>query len=194
MPGELSLVLAQALVSAVESSDGYAGGVYLRSRTPGLLRLAVLAGLPAPLFRPWWRMHVNRPFPVSDAYRSGRPVLLSDAEEAMRRFPQLMAGLPFPFGSLWVPITGPRGSLGVLAILRASTPGQSIDPADGDRLHRLGHRLGDALTDLDQRGVDCLWEAEPVPVQLPAATAPPVRVGRFDWDLHSGQVTADDEL
>ncbi|MCQ1581615.1 SpoIIE family protein phosphatase [Streptomyces parvus] len=193
-PDELSLVLAQALVSAVESSDGYAGGVYLRSGTPGLLRLAVLAGLPGPLFRPWWRMHVNRPFPVSEAYRSGRPVLLSDAEEAMRRFPQLMAGLPFPFGSLWVPITGPRGSMGVLAVLRASTPGEPVAPADGERLHRLGRRLGAALTDLERRGVDCVWDAEPVPVQLPAAHTPPVRVGRFDWDLHSGQVAADDEL
>ncbi len=122
VPDELSLVLAQALVGAVESGGGFAGGVYLRSGTPGLLRLAVLAGLPGPLFRPWWRMHVNRPFPVSEAYRTGRPVLLSDAEEAMRRFPQLMAGLPFPFGSLWVPIPGPRGSVGVLVVLRASTP------------------------------------------------------------------------
>ncbi len=191
-PDELSLVLAQALVSAVESTDGYAGGVYLRSRTPGLLRLAMLAGLPGPLFRPWWRMHVNRPFPVSEAYRSGRPVLLSDAEESMRRFPQLMAGLPFPFGSLWVPITGPRGSMGVLAVLRASTPGRPIAPADGERLHRLGQRLGGALTDLERRGIDCGWETEPVPVQLPAATAPPVRVCHFDWDLHSGQVAADE--
>ncbi|WP_274036090.1 SpoIIE family protein phosphatase [Streptomyces sp. MMBL 11-1] len=193
MPDELSLVLAQALVGAVESSDAFAGGIYLRGRTPGLLRLAVLAGLPGPLFRPWWRVQVNRPFPVSEVYRTGRPVLLADAEESMRRFPQLMAGLPFPFGSLWVPITGPRGSVGVLAVLRASTPGQPVDPADGDRLHRLGHRLGGALTDLEQRGVDCVWETEPAPVRLPAAT-PPVRVGRFDWDLHSGQVAADDEL
>lgn len=193
-PDELSLALAQALVSAVESTGGYAGGVYLRSGTPGLLRLAVLAGLPGPLFRPWWRMHVNRPFPVSEAYRSGRAVLLCDAEESMRRFPQLMAGLPFPFGSLWVPIAGPRGSMGVLAVLRASTPGRPVAPADGDRLHRLGQRLGGALTDLERQGVDCVWETEPVTVQLPAATEPPVRAGRFDWDPHSGQVAADDEL
>lgn len=99
-PDELSLVLSQAVVNAIESAGGQAGGVYLRSLTPGLLRLAVLAGLPGPLFRPWWRMHVNRPFPVAEAFRSGQPVHLADAEEAMRRFPQLMAGLPFPFGSL----------------------------------------------------------------------------------------------
>lgn len=103
-PDELSLVLAQAVVSGVESVGGEAGGVFLRSLTPGLLRLAVLAGLPGPLFRPWWRMHVNRPFPVAEVFRTGRAVHLADAEEAMRRFPQLMAGLPFPFGSLYVPV------------------------------------------------------------------------------------------
>ncbi|MFH8479049.1 SpoIIE family protein phosphatase [Streptomyces sp. NPDC018055] len=194
VPDELSLVLAQAVVSAVESAGGYAGGIYLRTGTPGLLRLAALAGLPGPLFRPWWRMHVNRPFPVSEAYRTGRPVLLADAEEAMRRFPQLMAGLPFPFGSLWVPITGPQGSMGVMAVLRAATPGEQVDPADGERLLGLGRRLGAALTDLDARSLPVVWEKEPIPVQLPAAPAPPVRVGSFDWDLHSGSLTADDDL
>ncbi|CAD5914916.1 MULTISPECIES: SpoIIE family protein phosphatase [Streptomyces] len=194
VPDELSLVLAQGVVSAVETAGGYAGGIYLRSGTPGLLRLAVLAGLPGPLFRPWWRMHVNRPFPVSEAYRTGRPVLLADAEEGMRRFPQLMAGLPFPFGSLWVPITGPQGSMGVMAVLRSATPGEEIAPADGERLLRLGHRLGAALTDLESRSLPVVWEKEPIPVQLPAAPAPPVRVGSFDWDLHSGGLTADDDL
>jgi hypothetical protein len=100
VPDELALALTRAAVNAIESVGGFAGGVYLRSRTQGLLRLAVLAGLPGQLFRPWWRMHVNRPFPVAEAYRSGEAVHLADAEEAMRRFPQLMAGLPFPFGSL----------------------------------------------------------------------------------------------
>ncbi|XUZ99801.1 SpoIIE family protein phosphatase [Streptomyces araujoniae] len=194
VPDELSLVLAQGVVSAVESAEGYAGGVYLRSGTPGLLRLAVLAGLPGPLFRPWWRMHVNRPFPVSEAYRTGRPVLLADAEEAMRRFPQLMAGLPFPFGSLWVPVTGPNGSMGVLAVLRTATPGEEVAPAVGERLMRLGRRLGAALADLESRSFPVLWEGEPIPVQLPAAPAPPVRVGSFDWDLYSGGLTADDDL
>lgn len=69
VPGELSLVLAQAAVSAVESAGGYAAGVYPRSGSPELLRLA---GLPGRLFRPWWRMHVNRPFPVCESYRSYR--------------------------------------------------------------------------------------------------------------------------
>lgn len=194
VPGELSLVLAQAAVSAVESADGYAGGVYLRSGNPELLRLAVLAGLPGRLFRPWWRMHVNRPFPVCESYRSHRSILLPDAEEAMRRFPQLMAGLPFPFGSLFVPVGGGHEKFGVLAVLRPATPGKPISRAHRHSLQKVAHQLGSDLAELAGEGTQVVWDGEPVPVQLPSASAPPVRIGHFEWDLDTGAVEADREL
>lgn len=193
-PDELSLVLSQAVVNAIESAGGQAGGVYLRSLTPGLLRLAVLAGLPGPLFRPWWRMHVNRPFPVAEAFRSGQPVHLADAEEAMRRFPQLMAGLPFPFGSLYVPVVSAGKPVGVLVVLRAATPGKPVGSTDRRRLRSIAEGLGGALAALEAAGTAVEWDEEPLPVQLPAGSSPPVRIGRFDWDLESGAVGADDEL
>ncbi|WP_405401921.1 MULTISPECIES: SpoIIE family protein phosphatase [unclassified Streptomyces] len=193
-PDELSLVLAQAVVTAIESAGGQAGGVYLPSRTPGLLRLAVLAGLPGPLFRPWWRMHVNRPFPVAEAFRSGHAVHLADAEEAMRRFPQLMAGLPFPFGSLYVPVIHGGKPLAVLVVLRPATPGEPVGTADRRRLRTVADALGAALAALESAGTKTRWDEEPLPVQLPAGSSPPVRIGRFDWDLESGAVGADDEL
>ena len=191
---ELPVVLAQAVVSAVEATGGYAGGVYLRSETPGLLRLAVLAGLPIPLFRPWWRMHVNRPFPVAMALSTGQPVYLGDAEEAMRRFPQLMAGLPFPFGSLYVPVVSGFEKVGVLVVLRPATPGEPVGDADRRRLQHVAQLLGGALEQLASDGTPARWEDDPEPVQLPASTAVPVKIGQFDWDLDSGAVTADEEL
>ncbi|MBT2510543.1 SpoIIE family protein phosphatase [Streptomyces sp. ISL-98] len=194
VPGELDLVLAQTAVNAVEAVGGYAGGVYLRSRTPGLLRLAVLAGLPGELFRPWWRMHVNRPFPVAEAYRSGTAVLLADAEEAMRRFPQLMAGLPFPFGSLYAPVVHGRERFGVLVVLRPATPGQPVDPTDRHRIHNIARRLGAAFAALGEAGTPVEWDGEPTCVQLPSLSTPPVRTGNFDWALDTGAVTADKEL
>ena len=105
-PDGLVTVLSDAVRDAIRAARGFAGGVYLRSGTPGLLRLAVLSGLPVPLFRPWWRMHMERPFPVADTHRLGIEVLLSDSTETMRRYPQLAAGLPFRFGSLYVPVVG----------------------------------------------------------------------------------------
>ncbi|MFJ8693294.1 SpoIIE family protein phosphatase [Streptomyces roseolilacinus] len=190
----LAMALAPAAVDATRSVGGYAGGVYLRSRTKGLLRLAVLAGLPVRLFRPWWRMHVNRPFPVAEAFRSGRPVHLADAEEAMRRFPQLMAGLPYPFGSLFVPVSAGRDRYGVLVVLRTATPGRSVDDTDRRRMHAMATRLGAVLADLDAAGTPVAWDREPAPVQLPAGTAPPVRIGRLEWRVDTGTVTADAEL
>ncbi|MEJ8633440.1 MULTISPECIES: SpoIIE family protein phosphatase [Streptomyces] len=194
VPDELELVLAQASVNAIEAVGGFAGGVYLRSESEGLLRLAVLAGLPQRLFKPWWRMHVNRPFPVAEAYRSGRAVHLADAEEAMRRFPQLMAGLPFPFGSLYVPVVADSERFGVLVVLRRATAGQPVDNSDRHRIHNAARRLGAALAALSARGSPVAWEGEPVPVQLPALTTPPVRIGHFEWELSSGTVTADEDM
>ncbi|MER7312545.1 SpoIIE family protein phosphatase [Streptomyces halstedii] len=191
-PDGLSLATARAVVSAVDAAGGYAGGVYLRSGTPGLLLMAVLAGLPGRLMRPWWRMHVNRPFPVAESYRSGTPVYLGDAEEAMRRFPQLMAGLPFPFGSLYVPVRSGPTVVGVLVVLRHATRGEPVGANDRRRLEDVAERLGDAFTELERDGTEIVWEGEPLTVRLPAEATRPVRVGHFTWDLATGAVTADD--
>ncbi|MES9810425.1 SpoIIE family protein phosphatase [Streptomyces cinereoruber] len=193
-PVALTWALAEAALGAVEEVGGYAGGVYLRSETPGLLRLAVLVGLPGPLFRPWWRMHTNRPFPVAEVHRSGQAVHLADAEDAMRRFPQLVASLPFPFASLYAPVTTGRERFGVLVALRAPTPGVPVDARDRGRMTRGALRLGEALAGLSRRGTEVEWTGDPVCVQLPTGSGLPVRFGSFDWDLLSGTVTMDDGL
>lgn len=184
--------MARATARAVDAVGGYAGGVYLRSGTPGLLLMAVLAGLPGRLMRPWCRLHVNRPFPVAEVYRSGRPVYLGDAEVAMRRFPQLMAGLPFPFASLYVPVRSGATTVGVLLVLRHATRGRPVAATDRRRLEDAAEQLGAELTELERDGTPIRWEGEPLAVRLPAGPARPVRVGHFTWDPGSGDVTADD--
>lgn len=119
----MAQVLARAAVEVVTAVGGYAGGVYLRSSQEGVLQMAMLTGLPGPLFRPWWRMNVSRPYPAAESYRSGQSVHLADAEASMRRFPQLMAGLPFPFASMFEPVTSGTQRFGVLMVLRPATPG-----------------------------------------------------------------------
>ncbi|MFZ3468527.1 PP2C family protein-serine/threonine phosphatase [Streptomyces sp. 4.24] len=167
-------VLARAAFDAVRAAGGYAGGVYLRSGTAGLLRMAVLTGIPGPLFRPWWRMHVNRPYPVAEAYRSGQSVHLPDAESAMRRFPQLMAGLPFPFGSLYEPVARGPERYGVLVVLRPATPGVPVGSGDRERLRAVAARLAGELSDLSAAGAPVAWEGDPVcvPGSGPADGAP----------------------
>ncbi|MFC8274529.1 SpoIIE family protein phosphatase [Streptomyces sp. NPDC057271] len=187
----LPLVLAEGTLRSIEAVGGYAGTVYLRSGTPDLLRMAVLAGLPGQLFRPWWRMHANRPFPVAEVHRSGQPVHLSDVDEAMRQFPQLVASLPFPFASLYAPIVSGRERFGVLVVLRTPSPGVPVNTRDRMRMAREARRLGDTLMSLAESGTVVEWPGEPVCVQLPSGGTKPVRIGHFDWDLTSGTVTAD---
>ncbi|MFJ2931358.1 SpoIIE family protein phosphatase [Streptomyces sp. NPDC087219] len=191
LSGALTWTLAEAALRAVDEVGGYAGGVYLRSGTPGLLRMAALVGLPGPLFRPWFRMHTNRPFPIAEVHRSGQAVHLHDVEEAMRRFPQLVASLPFPFASLYTPVVAGRERYGVLVALRAPTPGVPVDTRDRNRMMRGGLQLGEALAELARQGTTLEWPGDPVCVQLSTSGAPPVRFGSFDWDLDTGMVTLD---
>ncbi|MFJ7589040.1 SpoIIE family protein phosphatase [Streptomyces sp. NPDC097617] len=165
-------VLVRAAVSAAEAVGGYAGGIYLRSPTTGLLLLAVFTGLPLQLFRPWWRMQVNRPYPVAEAYRSGQAVHLPDAESAMSRFPQLMAGLPFPFASLYEPVTAGTERFGVIVVLREATPGIPIGTADRERLRLAAEHLATDLAALSEAGASVLWEGDPM-----VAPAPPPEAG-----------------
>lgn len=159
--------LARAAVDAVQAVGGFAGGVYLRSGAEGPLLLAVLTGLPGRLFRPWWRMHVNRPYPVAEAYRSGQPVHLPDADAAMRRFPQMMAGLPFPFGSVYEPVMAGAHRFGVLFVLRPATPGGRVDAVDRERLRSAADGLGASLAALASAGDPVTWTGDPVCVPPP---------------------------
>ncbi|WP_030042717.1 SpoIIE family protein phosphatase [Streptomyces resistomycificus] len=194
-PGRLSALLTDASTEAVSRAGGYAAGVYLRSRTPGLLRLAVLAGLPGPLFRPWWRLHVDSPFPVADACRLGVQVVLPNATETMRRYPQFAAGLPFQFGSLYAPVVAGSDTYGVLTVLRPAVPDAAEVVSERDRLARLAQELGAALRDLDDEGGGPpLWDHEPLCVRPPAARPPLARLGRFVWTPKTGLVTGDEGL
>ncbi|MFF4035015.1 SpoIIE family protein phosphatase [Streptomyces sviceus] len=193
--GRLTALLIDASTEAVSAAGGHAGGIYLRSRTPGLLRLAVLSGLPGPLFRPWWRLHVDRPFPVADAYRLGVQVVLPNATETMRRYPQFAAGLPFQFGSLYVPVVAGSTTFGVLTVLRPAVTDAAEVLAGRDRMVRLAQELGEALLDLEDGKPDQVaWEGEPVCLRPPTASTSVGRAGRFAWDPETAGITLDEDL
>lgn len=192
-PGRLAALLIDASTEAIGAGGGHAGGVYLRSSTSGMLRLAVLAGLPGPLFRPWWRLHADRPFPVADAYRLGVQVVLPNATETMRRYPQFAAGLPFQFGSLYVPVVGKSTTFGVLTVLRPSAADATEVLAERERVAGVAEDLARRLEDLgDTEPV--AWDGEPLCVRPPTAHPSAGRLGRFAWDPATGVVTADAHL
>ncbi|MGV9940615.1 SpoIIE family protein phosphatase [Streptomyces sp. NPDC003401] len=190
-PAPPASLLAGAVADGLRTAGGRAGGLYLCSGTPGLLRLAVLSGLPGPLFRPWDRVAVDRPFPVADAYRLGVPVVLANATEAMRRYPQFAAGLPFQFGTLNVPVGAAGRTFGVMTVLRPAADDAAAVLAESDRLQRVAEYLGVALLRRDAAGDGVTWDGEPLCVRPPAADRPPGRFGHLTWDPATDAVTAD---
>ncbi|MDT9696917.1 SpoIIE family protein phosphatase [Streptomyces sp. P17] len=190
-PGRPTALLIDASLEAIRAAGGHAAGVYLRSRTPGLLRLSVLVGLPGPLFEPWWRLHVDSPFPVADAHRLGVEVVLANATETMRRYPQFAAGLPFQFGSLYVPVATDSTAYGVLTVLRPSAADATELLPERERLAGLAEELARQLRTVEDSALR--WEGGPLCVRPPALRAPG-RAGSFAWDPATGAVTLDDRL
>lgn len=193
--GRLSALLVDASTRAISATDGCVGGVYMRSATPDMLCLAALVGLPGPLFRPWWRLHVNRPFPVADAFRQGVPVVLSNATDTVRLYPQFAAGLPFQFGSVYMPVPGSETPFGVLTVLGPAAR-DAVDEVPGrDLLAGLAEELGSDLRDLaDGDEETVVWDGDPLCVRRPAARSAEWCAGRFTWDPDGSAVTADDRL
>ncbi|MDQ0956845.1 PAS domain-containing protein [Streptomyces sp. B4I13] len=184
-------LLTGAVTDALRTTAGRAAGVYLRSGSSGLLRLAVLSGLPGQLFRPWWRVNVDRPFPVADVHRTGVPVVLANATEVMRRYPQFAAGLPFQFGSLHVPVVAEDRAFGVLTVLRAAAADAAEVQAEGERLSAVADALAADLLRLGADGGTVTWDDAPLCVRPPAAGPAPGRVGRFAWNPATGALALD---
>ncbi|MFJ3791676.1 SpoIIE family protein phosphatase [Kitasatospora sp. NPDC090091] len=184
-----------AVVKAVGETAAHAGSVFLRSRDGRAVVLAVACGTPPSLLGGWWRIPVNSPIPVAVAYRSGRTVHLADADETVRRYPQLAVALPYPFGSASVPVRAGRESLGALAVVWAADHGHAgLSRPQLRHLRAIANRLGATLADLRVRGGSFECDATTVPLQVPAPDVPAVRVGLFDWRLDDGVVVADEEV
>ncbi|MFE9097316.1 SpoIIE family protein phosphatase [Streptomyces sp. NPDC007264] len=184
--------LVRAVVRAVEVTGAHAGSVFLLSDDGRSLVLSAACGAPPSLLGGWRRIPVSSGIPVAEAYRSGRMVHLADAEETMRRFPELSVAVPYAFGSATVPVRAGELSIGSLSVVWTPRPGGAGLPRTRRRqLHSTADRLGAALAALGVRRA--LGERE-TPLVVPVPSAPVIRVGLFDWDLGTGTLTADDEL
>ncbi|MEU8786656.1 SpoIIE family protein phosphatase [Streptomyces sp. NPDC048637] len=189
-------LLAAAVVEAVEGTSAYAGSVFLRSRDRRSVVLAATCGVPPSLLGGWRLIPVSSPIPVAAAYRSGRTVHLADAEETMRRYPQLAVALPYAFGSCSVPVGAGGETFGSLAIVWAASPGsEGLSRAQRRHVRTIANRLGAALAALRARdGAPVECAPDTIPVENPAPSPTAVRVGLFSRDLVSGSFSADDEF
>ncbi|MFI1400362.1 SpoIIE family protein phosphatase [Streptomyces sp. NPDC020681] len=186
--------LVHAVLRAVEVTGAHAGSVFLASRNQSTLVLAAAAGMPPSLLGGWRRIPVSSAIPVAEAYRLGRTVHLADAEETMRRFPQLAVALPYPFGSASVPVMAGREPLGAMAVVWAARPGwPGLSKAQRRHLRTTAGRLGASLAQLQLQlqthGAGAEADGGPLEVAIPADSA--VQVGLFDWNVRTGALDAD---
>lgn len=187
--------LVSAVISATEVTGAHAGSVFLLSGDRGSLVLAAVCGTPPSLLGGWHRIPVNSHIPVAEAYRSGRIVHLADAEETMRRFPQLAVAVPYTFGSASVPVRAGGQTFGAMAVLWTPRPdGAGLSRAQRRQLRSAANRLGIALAGLSADRALGERDERTAPVVVPLPSAPVIRVGLFDWNLDTGALTADDEL
>jgi serine phosphatase RsbU (regulator of sigma subunit)/PAS domain-containing protein len=189
-------LLAEAVVKALHGTDAHAGSVFLRSRDRNSIVLAAACGVPPSLLGGWRLIPVNSPIPVAAAYSSGRTIHLTDADETARRYPQLAVAVPYAFGSCSVPVGAGGERFGAMAIVWSAPPGgRGLSKGQRRHLRTVANRLGVSLAALrDRTGDPVECGPETVPVEIPAPSAPAVRIGMFDWDLVTGAFTGDDEL
>ncbi|HEY5833845.1 SpoIIE family protein phosphatase [Streptomyces sp.] len=189
-------LLAAAVVKAVQGAGAHAGSVFLRSRDRRSIVLAATCGMPPSLLGGWNLIPVGSPIPVAAAYSSGRTIHLADADETVRRYPQLAVALPYAFGSCSVPVGRGGEMFGALAVVWTAPPGSDgLSRAQRRHLRVIANRLGASLAALRARTgrpVEC--DPQTVPVETPVPSALAVRLGLFDWDLVTGTLTVDDEF
>ncbi|MEY9871236.1 GAF domain-containing protein/PAS domain-containing protein [Streptacidiphilus sp. MAP12-33] len=182
---------ADAAERALTGSGAYGALVYLLSRDRRSLVLSTVAGVPVVALEPFRRISVQGALPAPVAYRSGRTVHLSGAEETMRRFPQLLVGLPYAFASAYAPVIGAAETYGVLCALWPAMP-DGVPTAARRHLRRTARRLGTELDRLTARGG--VVEGRRVVAELPWPPCPTVRLGLFGLDLETRALTVDDEV
>ncbi|MEZ0093509.1 SpoIIE family protein phosphatase [Streptacidiphilus sp. EB129] len=186
-------LLATAVRKALKGTGAYSGMVYLRSRDRRSLVLSTVAGVPVSALGAFRRVSLGSPLPAPVAYRTGRSVCLSGADETMRRFPQLLVGLPYSFASAYAPVMAGGETFGVLCALWP-TSAAGVPAGARRHLRTAANRLGVLLAALAAGGEPVESGSDAAVIELPTASGPAIRLGLFDWNLATGSVSADDEL
>ncbi|GAA2741811.1 SpoIIE family protein phosphatase [Kitasatospora cinereorecta] len=182
--------LADTLLGAVRATAAYGGVLYLRSADRRSLVMSTVVGVPPALLNAFRLVPVAAPIPAAEAFRTGRTIVLTDADDTMRRYPRLAVGLPYAYASATVPVGIGDEVFGVLSVLWPVTA--SGPPASARRqLRTAAHKLA---TTLAPYGDDVYAEGHPTVVPMPAPAGSGQRLGLFEWDLATNRLTVDDEL
>ncbi|MFI9611286.1 SpoIIE family protein phosphatase [Streptomyces sp. NPDC052023] len=161
--------LADALVQGMRDSGACVGAVYLPEPGGGVLRLAVLSGVPWEVAAPWGRVALGATTPVADAVRERRLVWLGSQEELARRYPQMALVLPYPFVLAAAPITTDGTQWGGLVLQWSASHPERLRERERDAIGEVCRRMGAMLRSAADSGHPVVHDAEPLLVPAPGA-------------------------
>ncbi|WP_343998870.1 SpoIIE family protein phosphatase [Streptomyces thermocarboxydovorans] len=116
--GALDAVFAET----VRRTGASLGALYLLTPDGRMLRLEVLAGVPAEFATPWTTVSLAAPAPVAEAVRAEHLVWVGSKGELAQRYPRTAAALPYPLALAAAPVTGTRTWGSLLLMWPASRP------------------------------------------------------------------------
>ncbi len=144
--------LDRVLAEVAGITGSHAAGVFLLVPNAQALRLAVVTGLSAGAVRPWSRLALATPAPVSVVAGEGHPVWVHGHDELARRFPRTAFALPYRLAMYVVPLHTGTTVSGVLQLLWPDTRPERLSPDERAAVTRAADRMGGLLTQAAARG------------------------------------------
>ncbi|MET9877183.1 SpoIIE family protein phosphatase [Actinacidiphila glaucinigra] len=144
--------LDRVLAEVAGITGSHAAGVFLLVPHAQALRLAVVTGLSAGAVRPWSRLALATPAPVSVVAREGHPVWVHGHDELARRFPRTAFALPYRVAMYVVPLHTGTTVSGVLQLLWPDTRPDRLAPDERAAVTRAADRMSGLLTRAAARG------------------------------------------
>ncbi|QOV41283.1 SpoIIE family protein phosphatase [Streptomyces ferrugineus] len=158
----------------MRGTDASVGLVYVLPPGERVLRLVLVAGVPAQIAAPWARIPVDARIPVADAIRDRRLVWLPSQEEMARRYPRVGIVLPYDFMLAAAPITTDTDTCGGLVLLWPVGHPPGLSPTQHEAIATFCRDAGGILRQAEGGG--CL----PFSVDEPRVLPPPHPQGEAD--------------
>ncbi|WP_354638545.1 SpoIIE family protein phosphatase [Kitasatospora camelliae] len=192
--------LDDVLTETVAQCGASSGGVYLLradeaadEADEGVLRLAVVRGLPAEFVAPWTRVALAAPAPASDAVRDGRTVWSGSHEDFARLYPRLAIATPYHFAIAAAPIRGEGRRWGALLLMWPGSRSSQLAAADRDPIVAGCDRLAELLAGAEAARQPITAPLRPriLPRRLAAAELPEAAATAFAERLPGGSCALD---
>ncbi|GHE43795.1 hypothetical protein GCM10017673_52420 [Streptosporangium violaceochromogenes] len=159
--------LARDLVAVLDEVGAHTGVIYLLAPEGQVLEVAVMKGIPRDFVRPWERMSLSTPMPVTDAIRERRLVWVGGEEEMARSYPGAALAMPYEFALAALPLSGETTVYGGLYVLWSGSHPSSLAPAEREALLTVTASMGKELEEADKAGYRVRPGIEPRTLHAP---------------------------